>query len=40
MIPDDVRSLFEIEWTHYCMGEFDSDKFGMDIEMLKNCFTI
>lgn len=39
LIPYDVRSLFETEWNHYCMGEFEPDKFGMDIEMLKPYFA-
>lgn len=39
LIPNDVRVLFEIEWNHYCMGEFEPDKFGMDIETLKPYFA-
>ena len=39
LIPDDVRSLFETEWNHYCMGEFEPDKFRIDIETLKPYFA-
>lgn len=39
LIPNDVRSLFETEWNHYCMSEFEPDKFGMDINILKPYFT-
>jgi len=39
IIPNNIRQLFEIEWNHYCMGEFESDKFGIDIEMIKSYFV-
>lgn len=39
LIPNDVSRLFETEWNHYCMGEFEPDKFGMDIETLKPYFA-
>jgi mRNA degradation ribonuclease J1/J2 len=38
-IPNDISRLFETEWNHYCMGEFEPDKFGMDIETLKPYFA-
>ncbi len=39
LIPNDVRSLFETEWNHYCMGEFKPDRLGMYIETLKPYFA-
>ena len=39
IIPIDISGLFETEWNHYCMGEFESDKFGIDIETLKPYFV-
>ena len=40
IIPNNVASSFETEWNHYMMGEFDPNKFGLDIEILKGCLTI
>ena len=34
-VPKDKCTLFETEWNHYCMGEFDSDLFGMDINKIR-----
>ena len=39
IIPTNAASSFETEWNHYMMGEFGSDKFGLDIEILKRCLT-
>lgn len=37
-VPEDERRLFETEWDHYCMGEFDGKFFGKDIDKLKLYF--
>ena len=37
--PDKIKTIFKTEWNHYYMNEFNSDKFGIDIEILKTNFN-
>ncbi len=38
-VPADERRLFETEWNHYTMGEFEPDMFEMDINKIKEYFS-
>jgi len=37
-VPVAERKLFETEWNHYVMGEFEPNMFGVDINNLKKYF--
>jgi len=39
-IPDSERRKFEVEWSHYMLGEFGAAWFGDEVNLIKKYFVI